>query len=38
MLVGGKWGPGVFDIAATIGASEAVKRIVAGLGKLQAGG
>ncbi len=38
MLVGGKWGPGVFDIAATTGAAEAAKRIVAGLEKLQAGG
>ena len=27
MLVGGKFGPGVFEIAATIGVSEAVARI-----------
>jgi len=27
MLVGGKFGPGVFDIAATIGRNETVARI-----------
>lgn len=31
MLVGGKFGPGVFDIALTIGAAETVKRISAAL-------
>lgn len=31
MLVGGKWGPGVFDIAALIGVPEAVSRISAAL-------
>lgn len=31
MLVGGKWGPGVFDIAATIGIQEAQNRFQRGL-------
>jgi glutamyl-tRNA synthetase len=34
MLVGGKWGPGVFDIAATIGIEESGKRISNGLRSL----
>ncbi len=35
MLVGGKFGPGVFDIAALIGKEETVKRITHTLGLLQ---
>lgn len=35
MLVGGKFGPGVFDIAAFIGADEVRKRIETALGKLE---
>ncbi len=35
MLVGGKFGPGVFDIAALIGKTETVKRIEHTLGLLQ---
>jgi glutamyl-tRNA synthetase len=31
MLVGGKFGPGVFDIAAIIGKDETIKRIKGGL-------
>ena len=31
MLVGGKYGPGVFDIAATLGSEETIKRIEHGL-------
>lgn len=34
MLVGGKYGPGVFDIAEVIGKTEVVKRIKFGLNKL----
>jgi glutamyl-tRNA synthetase len=35
MLVGGKYGPGVFDIAATLGKDETIKRIEHGLFLLQ---
>jgi glutamyl-tRNA synthetase len=35
MLVGGKFGPGVFDIAAIIGKDETIKRIKGGLKLLQ---
>ena len=35
MLVGGKFGPGVFDIASIIGKEETIKRIKAALGLLQ---
>jgi glutamyl-tRNA synthetase len=35
MLVGGKFGPGVFDIAALIGKEETLKRIEQGLQLLQ---
>jgi len=31
MLVGGKFGPHVFDIAATLGKEESIKRIKKGL-------
>ncbi len=34
MLVGGKFGPGVFDIAALLGRSETIERIQKGLGVL----
>jgi glutamyl-tRNA synthetase len=32
MLVGGKFGPHVFDIAALLGKDEAIKRIEVGVG------
>jgi glutamyl-tRNA synthetase len=34
MLVGGKWGPGVFDIVGIIGAEASASRIRHGLEKL----
>lgn len=34
MLVGGKFGPGVFDIVVTLGISETVKRIKSGIAEL----
>lgn len=34
MLVGGKYGPGVFDIVAMIGKEETVKRVESAMGKL----
>ncbi len=34
MLVGGKYGPGVFDIVAIIGKEETVKRVESAMGKL----
>ena len=36
MLVGGKYGPGVFDIAAILGKDETIKRIEHALFLLQA--
>jgi glutamyl-tRNA synthetase len=36
MLVGGKFGPHVFDIASTIGAKQTVSRIKFALGQLEA--
>jgi glutamyl-tRNA synthetase len=36
MLVGGKYGPGVFDIATTLGKDETIKRIEHGLFLLKA--
>jgi glutamyl-tRNA synthetase len=35
MLVGGKFGPGVFDIVALIGKKETIKRIEQGLEQLR---
>ena len=35
MLVGGKFGPGVFDIAAQIGSEETKERINGALARLQ---
>jgi glutamyl-tRNA synthetase len=37
MLVGGKWGPGVFDIIRIIGTKEAAQRVASGLTQLSQG-